>query len=430
MGTRVLAGLHAATLTTLTLWTIAYLGRMPGIELPPQLLGPLLIAVIAGCGVIVGRGRSRREAAIHGAFSGVLAGLINLMAFGSLLSEPQGNGEVGSAGLLLVAGWIVACALLMASGAAIGGGGSRSEPRDAADWVAGLARLLVAAVFLLVIAGGIVTSTETGMAVPDWPRTFEMHMFLFPVSEMTGGVFFEHAHRLWGSLIGLLTIFLLVGVFGVDRRASVRLAAIGLLVFVIAQGILGGKRVVNNEIALALVHGVTGQIFLAMTAMMAACLGARWRSAETPRVTDGVQRKLAIAFAIVMTLQVGIGAVVRHLGVSSHSIMTHIALAVVILILAQVLGFRAMRLAGDFRPLRILGAMTAHTAGLMIVLGIIALWAVTSEHETSVVGVAVATAHQTLGGILMLAAGLQLVWSFRLSRLEPGAPFDEPSLLR
>ena len=69
-------------------------------------------------------------------------------------------------------------------------------------WPHRLAVLTTAATFLLILAGGVVTNTGTGMAVPDWPTTFGYNMFLYPLSRMTGGVYYEHAHRLFGSLVG------------------------------------------------------------------------------------------------------------------------------------------------------------------------------------------------------------------------------------
>jgi cytochrome c oxidase assembly protein subunit 15 len=47
--------------------------------------------------------------------------------------------------------------------------------------------------FLLLFAGGMVTSTNSGLAVPDWPTTFGQNMFLFPPSMMKGGIFYDIA---------------------------------------------------------------------------------------------------------------------------------------------------------------------------------------------------------------------------------------------
>jgi cytochrome c oxidase assembly protein subunit 15 len=62
-----------------------------------------------------------------------------------------------------------------------------------------LAVVTAGATLLLIMAGGIVTSTGAGLAVPDWPTTFGYNLFLFPWSRMVCGVLIEHAHRLLGT---------------------------------------------------------------------------------------------------------------------------------------------------------------------------------------------------------------------------------------
>ena len=64
--------------------------------------------------------------------------------------------------------------------------------------------------FLLICVGGLVTSTDSGLSVPDWPTTYGHNMFTFPFSKMVGGIFYEHTHRLIASMVGLLTIILAV----------------------------------------------------------------------------------------------------------------------------------------------------------------------------------------------------------------------------
>src|SRR5438094_8352425 len=110
-------------------------------------------------------------------------------------------------------------------------------------WLNRFAWLTCVATLLLICSGGMVTSKNVGLAVPDWPTTFGYNMFLFPVSKWVGGILFEHTHRLMGSLVGFLTIILAVWLWVREDRPWVRnLGAIAVF-GVILQGILGGLRV-------------------------------------------------------------------------------------------------------------------------------------------------------------------------------------------
>ncbi len=77
--------------------------------------------------------------------------------------------------------------------------------------------LTFAATVLLLGSGGIVTSKEVGMSVPDWPTTYGYNMFLFPFSQWVGGIFYEHSHRLIASGVGLMTMVLAAWILAKDR---------------------------------------------------------------------------------------------------------------------------------------------------------------------------------------------------------------------
>src|SRR5580693_3975788 len=111
--------------------------------------------------------------------------------------------------------------------------------------------LTAVATFLLLGAGGLVTSHEAGMAVPDWPNSYGYNMFLFPPSKWVGNIWYEHVHRLYASFIGLLSIGLCLWAFLGDHRRIVRWLAVAVLGGVIFQGVLGGLRVVLVKLNLA-----------------------------------------------------------------------------------------------------------------------------------------------------------------------------------
>ncbi len=204
-------------------------------------------------------------------------------------------------------------------------------------WLHRFAVLLVVATFLLIFTGGTVTSHEAGLAVPDWPTTYGHNMFAVPwdLWLFKGGAFLEHSHRLKGSLVGLLTIIAAIWLWVAAKDAPQRrwlrwlgVAALGLVIF---QGVLGGLRVTwypatpSGALSLAMAHGVTGQVFLCVTVLIAAATSRWWRFAESdqqrrvgsgPPSTAFVRRaRLACVLLLAALLvQLVLGVLVRHTG--------------------------------------------------------------------------------------------------------------------
>src|SRR5262249_32647699 len=118
--------------------------------------------------------------------------------------------------------------------------------------------LLVAiAAFLLLIAGGLVTSNNAGLAVPDWPTSFGS---LYKLPKMVGGVKFEHGHRVVAEIVGLLTIIVAVWTWLVDKRRWMRGLTLAAVAGVIFQGGLGGLTVLKlTPPAISTAHAALGQ---------------------------------------------------------------------------------------------------------------------------------------------------------------------------
>lgn len=77
------------------------------------------------------------------------------------------------------------------------------------SWLYRFAVLTAVATLGLIAVGGLVTSHGVGMSVPDWPTSYGYNMFALPFSIwFTGGVFHEHTHRQWASVVGVLVVFL------------------------------------------------------------------------------------------------------------------------------------------------------------------------------------------------------------------------------
>jgi heme a synthase len=170
-------------------------------------------------------------------------------------------------------------------------------------------------VFLLIFKGSLVTSNNAGLAVPDWPTTFGENMFLYPPSEWTGGVFFEHVHRLLASFVGFLTLVLCVWICFVEKRFWVKVLSLVALVAVILQGVLGGLTVLYLlPVWVSSSHAVLAQTFFALTLLIAYSLSLEYKT----RVTSSEQNQSVVAyrisliFILLLFIQLALGAVMRH----------------------------------------------------------------------------------------------------------------------
>ena len=101
-------------------------------------------------------------------------------------------------------------------------------------WLHRFAVLTAASTLFLIFAGGLVTSTGSGLAVPDWPLSYGQLM-----PPMVGGVFFEHGHRMVAATVGFLTLILSCWIFARERRRWVGWLAACALAAVVLQGLLG-----------------------------------------------------------------------------------------------------------------------------------------------------------------------------------------------
>src|ERR1700742_1932482 len=147
-------------------------------------------------------------------------------------------------------------------------------------WLNRFAWLSAATTLLLICSGGMVTSKNVGLAVPDWPTTFGYNMFLFPLSKWVGGVLFWHTHRLIASVVGFLTIALAIWVWRSESRRWVRNLGLIALVGVIVQGILGGLRVTMLKDEVGIFHACVAQAFLALLVVIALVTTRSWRSLQ------------------------------------------------------------------------------------------------------------------------------------------------------
>ncbi len=170
--------------------------------------------------------------------------------------------------------------------------------------------LTAASTLFLVFVGGLVTSTGSGLAVPDWPLSYGMLM-----PPMVGGVFYEHGHRLAASFVGLLTLVLAVWTSRTEPRPGVRALAWSALAVVILQGVLGGLTVIFLlPTAISVSHACLAQTFFCLVIALAYRTSREWLDAPAPREdVAGLRGPAAVATTAVFA-QLVAGALMRHLG--------------------------------------------------------------------------------------------------------------------
>lgn len=179
-------------------------------------------------------------------------------------------------------------------------------------WVHRFAVLTACATLCLIFVGGLVTSTASGLAVPDWPLSFGQ---VFP--PMVGGVLYEHGHRLVAAFVGVLTVTLAVLLANWEPRAWVRRLGWGALAAVLIQGSLGGVTVLLRlPTVVSVTHACLAQVFLCLTVTIAVCTSRRWLDSPQVGVETAVPslRVLTRATVGVVFVQLILGALMRHTG--------------------------------------------------------------------------------------------------------------------
>jgi len=179
------------------------------------------------------------------------------------------------------------------------------------------ATFVAACTAVLVLAGSLVTSTGSGLSVPDWPTTYGWSMFTFPPSKWVGGILYEHGHRLIASGVGFLTIVLAVWLWIAEPRRWMRWLGVSALGAVVAQGVLGGLTVLFFLPApVSTAHAGLAEIFFCITVAIALFTSRGWiagygGSAEAG-VDDRTLRGVATATAALVYTQIIVGATMRH----------------------------------------------------------------------------------------------------------------------
>jgi cytochrome c oxidase assembly protein subunit 15 len=294
------------------------------------------------------------------------------------------------------------------------------------------AAVTAAATLGLIVAGGLVTSTESGLSVPDWPLSYGKLM-----PPMIGGVFYEHGHRMVATTVGILTVVLAVWLAKREPRWWVRRLGLLAVATVVAQGVLGGLTVIFLlPTAVSVAHACLAQTFFCLVVAIAVVTSPRW-DPQPDGARASASRVAALAAGAVF-VQLVIGAVMRH---------TKAGLAIPDFPLA--LGRLVPAI--DSFPVAI---AFAHRAWALVVAGLV-FWAAAAAHRSGLrrsalflaslvptqvalgaltvlsrKGVAITTAHVATGALLLgTSLAVSLGARSRVRRDEPAEIFVETRAL-
>ncbi|MFM9956514.1 MAG: COX15/CtaA family protein [Phycisphaerales bacterium] len=444
--------------TAVAMWLVGFVTHLPGLRAAPAVVGLILLVVWACGSVLAGRAGGASLGVRLGATSSLITSFVNLLILGALLAEAPAPGGGSGVGDSLRPNWAVVIAgyfgFALVIGALGGWIGARLNPpgspalHDTSAWLARFSKVAVAAAVPVIFSGGLVTSTRAGLAVPDWPNSFGSNMFLFPLSKMTGGIYYEHAHRLFGSLIGLTTLTLLVFTLRCDRRVLAKAAVIAVFVLVCVQGLLGGIGVTaanahapttaealaalpspadvpadyatrtdtGTSRGMRMVHGILGQVTFAALCGVAAGLSRSWRREDdSPLPRSGALRFFTSAMLVTLVMQLGLGAAARHFE-HTHAVYAHLGFAVFALTATAFAAFSAMK-HNQRRAMKSLAHGMIHSTVLQVALGFAALLLVLPYDGKAREGWAlvIATVHQMNGAALLGMAGALWAWSRRVT---------------
>jgi cytochrome c oxidase assembly protein subunit 15 len=440
---------HAACLafaSIIVMWWIWLLASVPAWRVESRevvglaVLAGLLATMFAGAWL-----KPSRRAPLLGLTAGFICGIVTLGILGSELAD---SGSAPKPPLLVgMAGFLVLTTLLGALGVSAGSALSPrpASPLDQTTCLSVFAIITSIATLTLIVLGGVVTSTRSGLAVPDWPTSFGMNMFLLPIGRMSDpNVFAEHSHRLFGSMVGITTFVL--AFYAIASRTTTRnkVWAAVLFTLVAIQGILGALRVTEQNQFLAILHGVLAHVFFALLLALAAGVSPTYQGLNIPReIPDRRFKRFATGFFHLTIAQAVFGATYRHLkvdpGALSHAFLgLHVLVSFGVLVFAGLAGAMALRQAGlESRPvplrktLRRLGLATYGVVAVQFVLGWIALVLVmmagsrgpvptaetiANDPPVPIAEVIVTTLHHANGAITLGLASLACVWARRIVR--------------
>jgi heme a synthase len=260
--------------------------------------------------------------------------------------------------------------------------------------------------------GAFVTSINAGLAVPDWPTSFNSLDPFNPWPDWwtITPVLAEHGHRLLGALVGLMTLGLAIWTVKADNRKWMRVLGLAILILVSFQGLLGGLRVIWISMNLAIIHAAVAQLYFSLLAAMILFVSETWQrstQALSP-VADSRLRRLTLSSAIMVYVQILLGALLRHPGTGIDPILAALHIGFAFIAAGFVLQSRLFirfQLPEE-KDLVQLSGWTVRILALQVLLGLFAYFILLDEKGMVLPGnvqVLVNSAHLVIGAFLLAA---------------------------
>jgi len=223
-------------------------------------------------------------------------------------------------------------------------------------WLHGFAVFTAFVTLILLVAGGLVTTTDAGDAVPDWwfiPISLAFRDRIFP--PMVAGIKIEQGHRLVATFVGMLTIILSGWLWRSDARNWLKKLGLLALFAVIIQGTLGGMRVrLIQDHSLpgffAIVHACLAQSFFCVVVAISLFTSKWWGKEDSKLPSNSLLPTVSVTVIGAVFFQLILGAVMRHTGTG---LALHVGFACVVAALVFTnfgLALRHKDIAGVFRP--------------------------------------------------------------------------------
>jgi len=281
-------------------------------------------------------------------------------------------------------------------------------------WLHRYAVLLAVCTLFLVVAGASVTSKEAGLSVPDWPLSYGQVM-----PEMTGGVRFEHGHRMIATAVGFMTIILAVWLARVETRKWMKNLGFVALGAVIFQGLLGGLTVkLLLPPAVSISHACLAQLFFSTTVAIALFTSKSWLAGADPVEDHGWPslRSLAIATPVMVLTQIALGAAFRHRAIG---VLPHVLFSMVVTLTVLFTATFVMHQFPDHRALSAAAKALLGITFLQVMLGVAAYYTRLQAAEQPLAMVLTTVAHVATGGLTLASSvvlSIQILRNVRARR--------------